>query len=136
MKVRDPHGKAWRVTRRWVPWRRRLKGWLDTLPDLPVSVTDDGPLAAVALVIMLVLLVPFLLLVLVAGLEMLVLLLVLPFVVVGRMLFTKRWTVEARRGFEPWFEMPAGGWGASRAKIREIAAAIERGELPPRTVTD
>lgn len=124
------------MTRRWVPWRRKLKGWLEAMPSLPVSLADDGPLAAIAFVLLLVLLVPFLVLAVIGALEFLALLLVLPFALLGRVLLGRHWTVEARRGFEPWFEMEAGRWGASGDKIREIAAAIERGELPPRTITD
>jgi hypothetical protein len=133
VKVRDPAGQTWRVTRRWVPWRRRLKGSLDAMPDLPVGLGDD-PVSAVIGIVFLVILLPFLLLALVAGLELLLLLLVLPFAALGRIALGRHWTVEARRGFTIWWEAEAGSWQASGLRIHDVAASIERGDPPPRTV--
>ena len=133
VKVRDPQGQAWRVTRRWVPWRRRLKGSLDSLPDLPVGLGDD-PISVVFGMILLILLLPFLLLILVAGLELLVLLLLFPFALLGRVLLGRHWTIEARRGFRPHWEESVGNWQASGVRIHEVADAIRRGELPERTI--
>lgn len=31
MKVRDPEGRTWRVTRRWLPWRPRPRAWSPSL---------------------------------------------------------------------------------------------------------
>ena len=132
--MQDPTGQTWRVTRRWVPWRRRLKGALDAVPDLPVSGLGDDPVSAVIAIIFLVILLPFLLLALVAGLELLLLLLVLPFAVLARMAFGRHWTVEARRGFTIWWETEAGSWQVSGIRIHDVAAAIGRGDVPPRTV--
>lgn len=129
MKVRDHTGQTWRVTRRWVPWRRRLKGVTDLMPDLPVL--GDDPISAIIGLIFLIIMLPFLILALVAGLEILLVLLVLPFAVLGCILFGRHWTVEARKGFRPWFEMQAGSWSDSGLKIHDIATAIERGDLPP-----
>lgn len=134
MKVRDPRGQAWRVSRRWVPWRRRLKGALDGVPDLGVGSLGDDPISLVIGLVLLVVLLPFLLLFLVAGLELLALLAALPLAVLGRVLLGRHWTVEVRRGWRPWWEMRSGDWAASRLQIHDIAAAIERGELPPRTL--
>jgi hypothetical protein len=133
VKVRDPQGQAWRVTRRWVPWRRRLKGSLDSLPDLPVGLGDD-PISAIIGIALLILLLPFLLLILVAGLELLVLLLLFPFALLGRVLLGRHWTIEARRGFRPHWEESVGDWQASGVRIHEVADAIRRGELPERTI--
>lgn len=123
----------WRVSRRWVPWRRRLKGSLDAVPDLPSSLGDD-PVSAVIGLLLLVLLLPFLVLVLLAGIELLLLLLALPLALAGRVLLGRHWTVEVREGFTPVHEEPAGDWQASGVRIHELADLLRRGEAPPRTL--
>lgn len=130
MKVKDRSGQTWRVTRRWVPWRRRTKGFLDTGPGIPLG---DDPISAVIGTILLIIFLPFLIL---FGLELLALLLVLPFAILGRVLFGRHWTIEARRGFEPYWEERVGDWSASRERIREVARLIEQGSLPTRSLTD
>jgi len=134
VKVQDPTGQTWRVTRRWVPWRRRLKGALDAMPDLPVSGLGDDPISAVIGIILLIILLPFLVLALIAGLELLLLLLVLPFAALARVLLGRHWTIEARRGYKIWWDAEAGSWQDSGVRIHDVAGAIERGELPRRTV--
>ncbi|HEY9566391.1 MAG TPA: hypothetical protein VIR30_21720 [Nocardioides sp.] len=126
MKVRDPQGNTWRVTRRWVPWRRRFGS--DALDWAPDSMFDDF--------VWFVLAIPFLVLAVIFGLELLLLLAVLPFAILGRVAFGRHWTVEARKGFTPWFEIAAGGWNDSGNRITQIAEAIQRGALPPRTLGD
>lgn len=133
MKVTDPAGQTWRVTRRWVPWRRRLKGVLPDLPSGPGSLGDD-PISMVLGIIFLILLIPFVLLAIVAALELLLLLLVIPFALLGRALFGRHWTVEARRGFHIWYDEPAGDWQASGLRIHALADAIRQGAVPDRTV--
>lgn len=133
MKVTDPSGQTWRVTRRWVPWRRRLKGSLDLVPDLPVGLGDD-PVSLVVGLVLLVLLLPFVIVALVAAAELLLLLLVFPLALLGRVLLGRHWTIEARRGFRIWWQRPVGDWQASGLAIHEVAAAIERGEIPEQNV--
>lgn len=133
MKVHGPGGQVWRVSRRWVPWRRRLKGSLDAVPDLPSGLGDD-PVSVVVGLVLLVLALPFLVLALLAGLELLLLLLVLPVALLGRVLLGRHWTVEVRRGWSPWTEQPAGDWQASGVTIHELADRLRRGEVPERTV--
>jgi hypothetical protein len=127
VKVTDPDGNTWRVSRRWVPWRRRLKGVLDSAPDLP-SLGDD-PVSGVIGIVLLVVMIPFLLLFLVAGLELLLLLAVLPFAVLGRMAIGRHWHVEVRRGFSFVFEVDAGSWRASSARIEQLAGDLQQGRL-------
>lgn len=134
MKVRDPQGQVWRVTRRWVPWRRRLKGTLDLAPDLPVGSLGDDPISAIVGIVFLIILLPFLVLALVAGLELLLVLLVLPFAVLARVAFGKHWHVEVRRGFKPVHEVEAGDWQDSGLRIHELAVLLERGESVPQTL--
>lgn len=98
----------------------------DLGPNLPLG---DDPVSAVVGLLLLVIVLPFVLL---FGIELLALLLVLPFAVLGRVLFGRQWHIEARRGFTPQWEAPAGTWSASGERIREVAAAIERGEFARR----
>ncbi|WP_345263500.1 hypothetical protein [Nocardioides nanhaiensis] len=133
MKVRSPGGQVWRVSRRWVPWRRRLRGSLDAVPDLPGGLGDD-PVSAIVGLVLLVLALPFLVLVLLAGLELLLLLLVLPVALLGRVLLGRHWTVEVRRGWAPWTEQPAGDWQASGVAVHELADRLRRGEVPEQTI--
>lgn len=132
--MRDPQGQVWRVTRRWVPWRRRLKDSLDSAPDLPFDGLGDDPISAIVGIVLLIILLPFLVLALVAGLELLLILLVLPFAVLARVLFGKHWHVEVRRGFTPVHEVEAGDWQASGLKIHELAGLLERGDTVPQTL--
>lgn len=133
MKVRDPGGQTWRVTRRWVPWRRRLKG-LDSGPlDLATGLGDD-PISAIIAIVLLILALPFIAFSLVVAAELLLLLLLLPFAVLARVLLGRHWTIEARRGFTIWWDAPSGDWRASGERIRAVAGAIARGDAPPRTV--
>ena len=133
MKVKDPSEQTWRVTRRWVPWRRRLKGVLSSMPDGPGSLGDD-PVSMVIGVIFLIVMIPFLILAFVAALELLLLLLVIPFALLARALFGQHWTVEARRGFHIWYDEPAGDWQASGIRIHALADQIRHGDAPASNV--
>lgn len=119
-----------------MPWRRRLRGALETAGDLPSAPSGlgDDPISAVVGLLLVVLLLPFLVLVLLAGVELLLLLLVLPLALAGRVLLGRQWSVEVRRGFEPWHEEPAGDWQASGVRIQELAEQLRRGEVPIRTI--
>jgi hypothetical protein len=141
VKVRTPDGQTWRVSRRWVPWRRRTKGWvpraLDHVPSFPVTLGDD-PVSTVIGAVFLVIALPFLVVALAIGLvalvELAAVLAVLPLALLGRVLLGRHWQVEARRGWQPYWEVEAGSWSASTERIHAVAAAIERGDLPPRTL--
>lgn len=116
-----------------MPWRRRVKDVGDSGPSFDLPLGDD-PISLVLGIVLLILVLPFLLVVVVAGLEFLLLLLVLPLAVVARVAFGAEWVVEVRRGWTPWWEIESGSWSDSRARIDDIAAAIGRGQLPPRTL--
>lgn len=128
MKVTDPDGTTWRVSRRWVPWRRRLKGALSNAPDFPAL--GEDPISLVIGTVLLIIAIPFLVLALIGGLELLLLLLVYPFALVARVLLSRHWHVEVRRGFRFVHEVDGGTWQESGAKIRELADQLERGALP------
>ena len=95
MKVVDPQGGTWRVSRRWVPWRRRLR--VDGGPDIPGGGNlGDDPISLIIGLILFILVLPFLVIAGIALLEMLLLLLLVPFVIAGRILFGRQWRIEVR----------------------------------------
>ena len=134
MKVASPDGVTWRVTRRWVPWRRRIRDTTDRLPDLPEGGIGDDPVSMVLALFLGVVLLPFALLMLVAGVELLLILVVMPFAILGRVLFGRRWTVEVRREWELHVEERVGDWASAGQRIHEIARGIERGQAPQRNL--
>lgn len=131
MKVQDPSGQTWRVTRRWVPWRRRIKGDGDWAPDGGTLEFGDDP---VSLAVAAILLVPFVVLALLVSVELLLILLVLPVALIGRVAFGRHWTVELRRGWKPYWEESVGDWQASGTRIHEVADGVRRGILPSQTL--
>ncbi|TNM40400.1 hypothetical protein FHP29_10095 [Nocardioides albidus] len=136
MKVRDPDGRTWRVTRRWVPWRRRLRELPDAGPLDGLNGLGDDPVSAIIAIVLLVLALPLVILALFVALELLLLLLLIPFAALARVAFGAHWTIEARRGFTIWWDAPSGGWRESGEQIRAVARAIHEGQPPPRTVED
>jgi len=134
VKVEDPTGQTWRVTRRWVPWRRRWKSELRTPTDLAPSGLGEVPAGAIVFLVCLVIAIPLLVLSLIAGAQLLLVVLLVPLALLGRAMFGRNWTIEARKGYAIWWETPAGDWQASMIKIHEVADEIRIGALPPRTV--
>jgi hypothetical protein len=115
MKVQSPDGQVWRVTRRWVPWRQRLNN-----PDPnQVRYTSSDSWWSLGLL---------------AILELLVELVLLPFAVIGRAVFGLKWSVEVRRGWKPYTEETVGDWHGSGVRIQELANAIRLGDLPEQTL--
>lgn len=101
------------------------------MPDLPGG---DDPISTAISVVILILALPILVLALIAGLEFLLVLVVLPFAILGRVLLGQHWTIEARLGWTPVWEEPAGSWSESGRAIQDVAAAIQQGHLPPRNL--
>ena len=128
-------GATWRVTRRWVPWRRRARGaskvW-DLVPSVPGG--GDDIVSLIIMIIFAPVILVALLLTIVAAIEFAVLFALVPFLALGRILFGRHWIIEVRRGFEPYYEMHAGDWKQSGERIHRIAEAIARGDLPPHTL--
>lgn len=130
MRVRDLEGHTWRVGRRWLPWRRRIRNvadWGDLgLPDLG-GLVDDLPgflgvlLAALAVIIML----PFILLAIGAMIELSLLLALLPLAVLVRVALRRPWTVQviAPNGSVVTAE-PVVGWTASGERVAALAASL------------
>jgi hypothetical protein len=134
MKVRTPAGQTWRIGRRWLPWRRRLKGALDSVPDFGAGPLGDDPVSAVIGLVLLIVALPFLVVALVAGLEFLLVLVLIPVAVLSRVVLGRHWTVVARRGWKSWWEEPAGDWQQSGVRIHELADAVRRGQVPPQNI--
>lgn len=138
VKVKDPSGQTWRVTRRWVPWRRRVRGASKAWEVVPTPPSGDDPISGAIALVVLVVFSPIiaiaLLLTVLAAIEFAVILLLIPLVLLGRVFFGRRWIVEMRRGFTPYHQQDAGDWAASRTAIARIADAIGRGDLPLQTI--
>ncbi len=135
MKVAAPEGQTWRVSRRWLPRRRRR--WTRDDIRLPHAIDVDDPVAGLVffLVFLLILAVaPVVLLALLVAVEFVVLLALLPFAVLARVLFGRHWHVELRRDWTPWHEEEAGDWQAAGLRIHDLAAGVRRGEIPVRTL--
>lgn len=122
------------MSRRWVPWRRRVRNTTERLPDVPEGGFGDDPISLVVGLVLLVLLLPFLLLMLVAGLEMLLILLLLPFAILGRVAFGRDWSIELRRGSRPYWEERVGDWQRTGLRIREVADDVQSGHVPPQSL--
>ena len=139
MKVRTPGGQVYRITRRWVPWQRKSRRLsLDAL-EIPLGApSGDDPISMILMVLWLVIALPILFVVvavmLVTGIELLLLLAILPFAIGARIVFGRHWTVEVRRSFHPIHEERAGDWRASGVRIRELAKQIKAGRVPARTL--
>lgn len=129
MKVLDPEGRTWRVTRRWVPWRLRRRHL-----GSDFMLEGDDPISFVLFLVPGLIVLPLLSLVVFFALEVLLLALLLPVVVLLRIAFGHQWWIEARLGFRPYWEGEAGTWRRSGERIREIAQSIERGDPPLRTL--
>ena len=134
MKVIDPQGRTWRVSRRWVPWRRRTStgGWGDSGPT--VGNLGDDPISMAIGCFTLVLLLPFIVLAIIVALEMLLLLLLLPFAVLGRVLLGRHRRVEVREGWAFAWETEAGSWSERGRAIEHVAEGLRMGVPPWRAV--
>ena len=146
MKATDPNGHTYSVTRRWMPWRRRIKnadldtgggggfGDLSGIGDDPISLVLFLIFGLIALVFVL----PGLLLAIGVAIEFALLLALLPLVVAARTLFGVPWEVEVRdtspsRGLTwPVVHTEAsGGWTESGTRIHDLVGEIERGAFAP-----
>jgi hypothetical protein len=133
VRVIDPEGSEWEVTRRWFEVPR----WRIGRPDIGDMASSDWgvdfDLAGIVLWIVLTLALFVLLLL---GLPVLVFLAAVLFAIGGllfRIVFRRPWLVRAKSGTRELRWRVRGTLGSRRA-IHEIAAAIERGDhsLAPR----
>jgi hypothetical protein len=128
-------GRGIDVRRRLLPWKPRLR---DTDPLDPgfVDLTGgaDDPIGFVVAIVLglvlsvvLALLLPFAVL---ASEFLLVLALLVPLLVFARVFWMLPWVIEAAHGDTLLGIDKVRGWRASSERIRDIAAAYERGQDP------
>jgi hypothetical protein len=128
VRVKDSKDRTWRVGRRWLPWRRRIR----ELPDAPFGLdapSGDDPISAaiglVLLVIGAIVLLPVLLVLIGLVLELVVLLALVPIVVAARIAFRRPWTVQVvAPGGKVVHTERVVGWRASTARITDLAERI------------
>jgi hypothetical protein len=139
----DVLDRRFRVRRRWLPWKRRIR----RIPGSPGSGNaslGNDPVSGVIGLAVLVLAIPALIVGALLLVELFLLLLLVPVFAVVRLLLPVPWTVEVGwrpRGATFWgwieeHEEQVAGWRASRARIaqlREAADGLGRGErfVPP-----
>lgn len=143
MKSTSPSGATYSVTRRWLPWRRRIKdidvpdtgggfGGFDGLGDDPFSLILLLVFGLVALVLFL----PGLLLLLGFAVEVALLLALLPVAVLARVVLGVPWEVEVRdtNGGVVWpvvHTEQVKGWSASGTRIADLAEEVRTGRFTP-----
>lgn len=140
MSVVDASDRRWRVRRRWLPWRRRVR----EVPDVPFDGGDlgDDPISAIIGLFLLVLALPAIIVLVALLVELLVLVALLPAFVLVRLLLPVPWTIElwsrpAERRFLGWHlqhEVQVRGWRASAARMAEMVAEIREQERGARYV--
>ncbi|HYJ66766.1 MAG TPA: hypothetical protein VEX15_03810 [Nocardioidaceae bacterium] len=129
MKVVAADDSTWRVRRRWLPWRRRVRD----VPDSPIDIgpVGDDPISIVLMVIALVMFVPaFVVLIVLVG-ELLLLFVLLPLVVLGRGLFGVPWTIEVRRERRLLYTERIRGWSNASRRMDDVATALRLGHAVP-----
>lgn len=150
--VTAPDGSAWTVRRRWYPWRRALSLkalWNSTPSDDKAADTsaarDESPQNAVVHAIFVVL-AAIVWLVVQAGKAVLILLavivavtlstvdlvlqlLVMPFVLLARAVNVMRWPVQIDREKQHFRTEHARGFSAAASLRDELVAQIQRGTL-------
>lgn len=124
MRVRDPRGGIWRVSRRWTPWRRWAR--VPRIPDTPIGWGDDALTGLIVLVVAL----PTLVMAAVAVAELALLVLLVPVLALGRVVLGRHWVVEVRSGWRPVWETEVGTWPQTRRAITSMASALEQGICP------
>jgi len=132
MLVVAPDGRAVDVRRRLLPWKPRIRdvdpGFVDLTggADDPLGFVLAVGLGLVASVVLAALL-PFAIL---ASEFLVVLALLVPLLVLARVFWMLPWVIEATNGDTLLGVDKVRGWSESSARIREIAAAFERGRDP------
>ncbi|WP_425956933.1 hypothetical protein [Xylanimonas sp. McL0601] len=133
MKVTTPSGVTFRVHRRLLPWRPRMRE-VDPTSTSPWDFPDldlDGDLPVVAVILLgiaVVILLPLVAILLLFLGELAVLLLLLPAFALARMAFGKPWIVEVVAAGGVVRAEPVVGWRAAGDRVRALA-----GELQART---
>jgi hypothetical protein len=132
MEVTALDGRAVELHRRWLPWKPRLREVDSGFVDLTGGTADPAGFVAALVIgvvvsVVLALLLPFAIL---ASELLLVLALLVPLLVLARLFWMLPWILEARSGDTLLGIDKVRGWRDSSERIREIAAAYERGQDP------
>jgi len=144
-RVTGPDGKAWTVRRRWFPWRRALslRALWHSTPDEPAAEPSEstGPsnpvLAVIGVLLWLVITAGKAALILLAAVVAIVLsatdlvlqLLVMPFVLLARACGVMRWPVQVEREHQFVRTEFADGYDAAATLRDDLSTQIQRGEL-------
>lgn len=135
MKIVTPAGETYRVHRRVLPWRRRIRekpDWdLASSFDVP-DVDHLGVVGAILLVIGIIIALPIIVLAFLVVGELLLLLLLLPLFVLARVAFRKPWIVEVTRKRKVVHAEAVVGWGAAGERARMLADEL-RSAVPAAT---
>jgi hypothetical protein len=136
----DRDGVTWRVGRRWLPWRRRIR----EVPDLGIDggPGGDDPISAIIGLFLLVLAIPALVVLALLLAELVLLIALLPVVALLRFVASWAgfpWPVEvhsrpAKRRVAGWtlrHAEPVRGWRASGERIEGLHRQIEVGRFEP-----
>ena len=138
-----PGGRVWTVGRRWVGDRPRVRKtrdsefggagseWGDLFDFAFDDITPGAILAALTFVIVVAVLVTVVWPLVAIAVEIVLLLIVFAAGVVGRVLFRRPWTVEARAAHLR-AEWNVIGWRASGELIEDVSRRIAAGEDPRR----
>ncbi|MGH3358804.1 MAG: hypothetical protein ACRDO7_08370 [Nocardioidaceae bacterium] len=129
MRVVDPGGVTWKVKRRWVPWRRRVR---DVGYDIPgIGDLGDDPISLIIGAVVLILAIPLVLIALLAMIELFALVLLIPVAMLIRALFGGAWPIEVFRSGELQDTEYVKGWSASRERIHDVVEQVRlRGRTP------
>lgn len=133
-RVYGADNREWRVARRWLPWKPRVRGpFRDAVHasdgfDVGFGLADgpSGIVVAIGATIAFVLFVVFLLPLLLTALEIVVVLALLPVFVVARLVLRKPWIIVARTKGPPPEERTASasGWRGSTEVMEELIQDI------------
>jgi hypothetical protein len=133
VNVEDPSGRAWRVKRRWLPWRLRRRDPSDFVDFSGGDFSPDDLVIGLAIfvgMVIVVVLVPFVAVLAIVVAEIFVLLLLLPLFVVLRAAFVARWPIETWRGDQLVHAEAVRGWSDSHRRMVEIVDGIRLGKGP------
>ncbi|BBH16621.1 hypothetical protein Back2_09080 [Nocardioides baekrokdamisoli] len=134
MKATEPGGGTYTLRRRWWPWRWKQRNigdgtFFDTFPDFGGVDDIAGALLVLVLGLVAAILLPVILVLLITGIEWILLLMLMPIAVAGRVVLGKHWTIEVRHQDQLW-EIDGGTWRESQATLQQIATQIESGNSP------
>ncbi len=129
-----PDGTVYEVRRRWLPWSWRRRDPRDVV-DAPLDAVggvDDLAVAVVAVVALVIVLVvaPVVLVVAIAGLELLLLVTLLPAFLLLRWARVLRWPIDVWTDDRLVHEEAVRGWAASHRRLQELAEQVRREGWP------